>query len=624
MSLTLRSIAAALGGKISGKTAMCRCPAHDDKTPSLSVKQAAAGKLLFKCHAGCTQEEVVAALKGRGLWPEPDDKRKVVVRTFQYDYRDPATGEFRYSKERKEYDDGTKSVFFPAGVGRPGMGRNGSEPLLYGGERIADLSEGHPVIICEGEKKVHRLRELGAFAVCGDDAATSKWLPAHAALLRGLEIVLWPDSDWQGEKYVANAAQCLDGHAASLRVVRPFGLPNGSKGLDVCDWKGDADALVKLVESAVPYEAPEARPADPLPFLDMSRWTKDNAPERDWCVHERIPRRQPTLFSGEGAIGKSLVELHLACAHILARDWLGTMPESGDAVCLNAEDEGGELHRRLAVIAKHYNVEISEIVKGLHLLSLAGEDALLGVPGKGGIIEPTRLFMRLLEAVKDIKPVHLGIDTSADVYGGNENDRSQVRQFVGLLRKLAIAGNCSVVLLSHPSLTGINTGSGLSGSTGWHNSVRARMYLRGVQPSEGEQQDSDLREIEFLKNNYGPKGESVVLRYKNGLFLPVPGASSLEKIASEATADEAFLSLLWRFEREGRTVNDKEAANNYAPKMFFAEMEAAKANLTKVELKAAMLRLFASGKIFVEHYGRPSRPQSKIAIKEGSASDARD
>jgi hypothetical protein len=56
-----------------------------------------------------------------------------------------------------------------------------------------------------------------------------------------------------------------------------------------------------------------------------------------------------------------------------------------------------------------------------------------------------------------------------------ENDRSQTRQFISLLRRLAIVSNGSVVLLSHPSLTGINSGSGISGSTAWHNSVRSRM-----------------------------------------------------------------------------------------------------------------------------------------------------
>jgi hypothetical protein len=44
------------------------------------------------------------------------------------------------------------------------------------------------------------------------------------------------------------------------------------------------------------------------------------------------------------------------------------------------------------------------------------------------------------------------IDTSADVFGGDEISRTQVRQFVGLLRGIAIRQRLSVVLLAHPSL----------------------------------------------------------------------------------------------------------------------------------------------------------------------------
>ncbi|MGA7385794.1 MAG: hypothetical protein WBW81_14195, partial [Methylocella sp.] len=72
-------------------------------------------------------------------------------------------------------------------------------------------------------------------------------------LLRELDIIFWPDSDWPGETYIANAAKCLEGTVASLRVVRPFGKPNGAKGCDVCDWEGDAEALAKLAENAEPY-----------------------------------------------------------------------------------------------------------------------------------------------------------------------------------------------------------------------------------------------------------------------------------------------------------------------------------------------------------------------------------
>jgi hypothetical protein len=48
-----------------------------------------------------------------------------------------------------------------------------------------------------------------------------------------------------------------------------------------------------------------------------------------------------------------------------------------------------------------------------------------------------------------------------------------------------------------------------------------------------------------------------VLHYQRGLFLPEHGVSSLEKLAREQSADEAFLALLRRFEREGRNVSDK-------------------------------------------------------------------
>ena len=36
----------------------CRCPAHDDNTPSLSVSDAPDGKVLVFCHHGCTFEDI--------------------------------------------------------------------------------------------------------------------------------------------------------------------------------------------------------------------------------------------------------------------------------------------------------------------------------------------------------------------------------------------------------------------------------------------------------------------------------------------------------------------------------------------------------------------------------------
>ena len=39
-----------------------RCPAHDDHRPSLSVTEGRDGRVLLKCHTGCTPEDIVAAL----------------------------------------------------------------------------------------------------------------------------------------------------------------------------------------------------------------------------------------------------------------------------------------------------------------------------------------------------------------------------------------------------------------------------------------------------------------------------------------------------------------------------------------------------------------------------------
>jgi putative DNA primase/helicase len=68
--MTAEAIAKALGGRKAGGGWTARCPAHDDRTPSLSIRDADENMVLVRCHAGCDQERVIAALRGRGLWGE--------------------------------------------------------------------------------------------------------------------------------------------------------------------------------------------------------------------------------------------------------------------------------------------------------------------------------------------------------------------------------------------------------------------------------------------------------------------------------------------------------------------------------------------------------------------------
>jgi putative DNA primase/helicase len=72
---TAETIAKTLGGRKAGGGWMARCPAHDDREPSLSIRDADDGKVLMRCHAGCEQERVVAALRSRGLWEDKSHRR---------------------------------------------------------------------------------------------------------------------------------------------------------------------------------------------------------------------------------------------------------------------------------------------------------------------------------------------------------------------------------------------------------------------------------------------------------------------------------------------------------------------------------------------------------------------
>lgn len=93
--MTAETIAKALGGRKIGVGWTARCPAHDDRTPSLSIHESNGNKVLVHCHAGCDQERVIAALRARGLWD--DNGLRSLSRTVRHGH-----------VERKPQQDDTK------------------------------------------------------------------------------------------------------------------------------------------------------------------------------------------------------------------------------------------------------------------------------------------------------------------------------------------------------------------------------------------------------------------------------------------------------------------------------------------------------------------------------------
>ncbi|MEM6410693.1 MAG: AAA family ATPase [Pseudomonadota bacterium] len=340
------------------------------------------------------------------------------------------------------------------------------------------------------------------------------------------------------------------------------------------------------------------------PFCKGSDFAGHDPPPRTWVVPDLIPSRTVTLLGGDGGTGKSLIALQLAVAVASGAPWLGLSAVDGPALFMSAEDDVDELHRRLHAICTADGIGMSTL-DDLTVRSLAGHDALLVVEYERSL-HPAETLRELRDVLGRERPALVCLDTLADLYPSNENDRAKVRQFTSILRGLALEFDCAIVLLAHPSLTGLNSGSGLSGSTAWNNSVRSRLYLERV-AEDGVELDHDLRRLTNKKSNHGRLGIELILRYSGGVFVAETDQGGLDRAASQAKADRVFLKLLDEFTVQGRKVNHA-GGSTYAPKVF-AEHPGSE-RMTKRTLAAAMNRLLAAEHIRVEVEGPPSKKRS--------------
>lgn len=336
-------------------------------------------------------------------------------------------------------------------------------------------------------------------------------------------------------------------------------------------------------------------------FFSAATLRDKPVPARDWLVPDLVPQKTVTLFGGDGGTGKSLLALQLAIGAATGTGWLGRAVAQGPVIFISAEDDDEELHRRTDDILRACGLSYDNL-PALTLRSLAGEDALLAVETQVALIQ-SALFEELDERAAQDNPVLILIDTLADVFPSNENDRAKVRQFVGILRGLALKRRCAVMLLAHPSLAGLNSGSGTSGSTAWNNSVRSRLYLSRVVQDNFEH-DPNARLLFTKKANYGPVGGEIAMTWQHGVFVAEATRTGLDRMAIGAKAERVFLALLRTFAEQGRKVNHA-GGPTYAPKVFAAHLKAE--GITKPALKSAMESLLSRGTIRIAEDGPPSK-----------------
>lgn len=336
-------------------------------------------------------------------------------------------------------------------------------------------------------------------------------------------------------------------------------------------------------------------------------------PDREWLWLDWIPMNSTTAFYGDGGTGKSLMSQQLMTACATGQPFLGFDVLECPVIGVFCEDDETELHRRQDRINSKLNLEFRSL-GNMHWVSRVGDENLLMTFSGEGRGEPTPLFQQIVTAAKSIGARLVVIDTAADTFGGNENIRPQVRQFISMLNRLAIEINGAVVLLAHPSQTGKSSGSGDGGSTAWSNSVRSRLYLSRPEEKNGDPEDPDKRILSRLKANYARTGDRVDLRWESGAFES-DGTSEAQTFSSPAdridAVNHAFLAGLAELAEKGQRCNVYKGQPNYAPKTIRDLTNCGK-GFEISELDAAMKRLIRDGRLESVEDGPPSRRRSSL------------
>jgi len=260
-----------------------------------------------------------------------------------------------------------------------------------------------------------------------------------------------------------------------------------------------------------------------LKLKSFADWPDAEPPAREWLVEGLIPMGTVTFISGDGGLGKTLLGQQLVMAAALGANWCGRKVVQTPSVALFCEDREEEIRRRADRIYATLNVARSDPrLNAVHYECRVGENNQLMYSSWRGDqhsgYRPTDLCRELRASATARAARLLLIDSLHDVFAGNENFRPEARAFVQILANTANRLKGAVVVLAHPSLSGLERGSGTSGSTAWNNAVRSRLYLT---VPEGMSPESDVRLLTTVKANYGRAGEKIYLKRRGGVFVVV-------------------------------------------------------------------------------------------------------
>jgi len=552
-----------------------RCPAHDDRQASLSVGQAADGRVLLNCHAGCRTDDVVhaAGLRMTQLFPKPkidleerlppppSHKPHIKVKppkpipkpstpvslntaAMKVGTRLDANENKRWvycNTDGREvaavvrYTTSSGKTYRPFRKDGPAWREGGiaEDRPLY---RVNDivLHDGL-VFVVEGEKSADAAGELGFMTTTSMHGAESPsktdWSP-----LAGREVVVLPDHDAAGKKYAEKVASILAGLSppARVKVVELPGLPEHGDIVEFIAARADRSPqeiyteLQRLAEQTdwvKSLKVPTSRRSE----VNLVSASDIEPVEVRWLWPGRVPLGRMTLLVGRPGDGKSFLTAYLAAQVSRGRDWIdGTSCPIGSVVLCSAEDDPADtiVPRLIAQDADRSHVKL-----------------LTGVTEAGRSHE--RVFTLadvepLREKLDQLKGCRLIVVDPIGSYLGGKTDAhrdNDVRSVLAPVAQLAASHDAALVVVAHTRKSAAafadDTAMGSRAFTGLARSVQHLM----IDP------DDESRKKRLL------------LPGKNNLGGMMPGLAF--DIGVTPGVDGCFPSILWR--KEEVTITADEA-----------------------------------------------------------------
>lgn len=357
---------------------------------------------------------------------------------------------------------------------------------------------------------------------------------------------------------------------------------------DITSWFDIIEDEVSIFDTAAEASEEDAQSSVFFNWIDPKAWHGLTPPHREWEVEGWIPKGEVTLLYGDGGIGKTLLAHQYATAAAAGINWLGMPTKPAKVMAMFCEDSEEELHRRQVDINNALLLDYDDFSHNLRIASRKYMDNLLTVwNNHTGEMKRTAVWTRLRDDAVKWGATVIIVDTIADTYSGSEIDRAQVNAFVkSCLGRLAQEIDGSIIALGHPSMSGMATGNGSSGSTGWSNAARSRLYLRypeGVTTG-------DARELVGMKLNYGPRGALLKLKWRSGAFDVtagnVPGIEGIKQL--DELVDERLHQALAELPIQPLSMSERKT--DYAPRVLRATSPSL-AEFTEDEIKNGLTRI---------------------------------